>query len=133
MVYTLTPIAQALGLKILLRCSMTEFHKDLLLGEDTTASSAVVPSVTLGYLTGGRHEKALHGMRDQRLGKVEQTTPKLRAAPLIEQGRSIFGGDVSATVIGNRVIGTYVGRKQGDHGDGGVCHPRVATTTCGKL
>ena len=38
-------------------------------------------------------------MRDQRLGKVEQTTPKLRAAPLIEQGRSIFGGVVSAAVI----------------------------------
>ena len=53
----------------------------------------------LGYLTGRRHEKALHGMRDPRLDKVEQTTPKLRAAPLIEQGRSIFGGVVSAAVI----------------------------------
>ena len=51
-VYALTPIVQALGLKILLRCSMTEFHKDFLPGEDTIASSAVVPSVTLGYLTG---------------------------------------------------------------------------------
>ena len=38
-------------------------------------------------------------MRDQRLGKVEQTNLKQRAAPWTEQGRSIFGGVVSAAAI----------------------------------